>query len=624
MKKLIGRRLRTFLTIALLLLPICALAQFDSFPVSRLQRLQLKAPFTITYRYTDKFVTLPPGTTGKKPAPETRLLTVSANQDTVLLLKSNLVGKLTEVELYDGEKTYAFNTSSSMAQIYLGLDMNEMRGMPLPGLGIPYDPLMIKDASSFVPSRTITHDQQPASTQELLRFISDTPNYLSGTVKNIPGASQDLGTALDFEYAPNIQKVFYSLALAGSVMQSGQIKVLWLALQGADTPSELWEFDQHQKFQGMWLASRISYAHYISSPGTHTYLLSKANYELVRAVDQPLTPEAYSFSHYLHSGVSVNDYTAKAIAAYPFNSRHGSLEQQKLRQQVLDQEERSRAEHGNILGGIAIQTLVLCLLDFRIPGKHPLTYQAASLVLVLEGILVVAVLIVAIMGTQMPCKVSFLHLAPQDLLIFFFWIGGVWLLSKARTDLPWQEKGDAPGGEQTEDMKRHKEEEEKKNQKAGIGKTVALFLTSSAVTLVAGFVLEETGTGIAGHIHLTGVLFGATVLAAATSLPEISTGLASIKMGDYQLAVSDIFGGNAFLPVLFLPATLLSGSSVLPQAKDTDIYLAGLGILLTAVYLYGLIFRPRRLFLRMGADSIVVLLLYGLGIASLFTIAHAH
>ena len=279
---------------------------------------------------------------------------------------------------------------------------------------------------------------------------------------------------------------------------------------------------------------------------------------------------------------------------------------------------------GNILGGIAIQTLVLCLLDFRIPGKHPLTYQAASLVLVLEGILVVAVLIVAIMGTQMPRKVSFLHLAPQDLLIFFFWIGGVWLLSKARTDLPWQEKGDAPGGEQTEDMKRHKEEEEKKNQKAGIGKTVAIFLISSAVTLVAGFVLEETGTGIAGHIHLTGVLFGATVLAAATSLPEISTGLASIKMGDYQLAVSDIFGGNAFLPVLFLPATLLSGSSVLPQAKDTDIYLAGLGILLTAVYLYGLIFRPRRLFLRMGADSIVVLLLYGLGIAGLFTIAHAH
>src|SRR5215216_6143327 len=99
---------------------------------------------------------------------------------------------------------------------------------------------------------------------------------------------------------------------------------------------------------------------------------------------------------------------------------------------------------------------------------------------------------------------------------------------------------------------------------------------------------------------MSGVLFGSTFLAAATALPEISTGLTSVRMGDYQLAVSDIFGGNAFLPVLFLMASMLSGIAVLPQAHDTDIYLTGLGILLTTVYIYGLIFRPRRRILRMG------------------------
>jgi len=119
---------------------------------------------------------------------------------------------------------------------------------------------------------------------------------------------------------------------------------------------------------------------------------------------------------------------------------------------------------------------------------------------------------------------------------------------------------------------------------------------------------------------MSGVLFGSTILAAATSLPEVSTGLASVNIGDYQLAVSDIFGGNAFLPVLFLPATLLSGQSVLPQAKNTDIYLASLGVLLTAVYIYGLIFRPKRQFLDLGIDSQVVLVLYLVGVVGLFTI----
>jgi cation:H+ antiporter len=91
-------------------------------------------------------------------------------------------------------------------------------------------------------------------------------------------------------------------------------------------------------------------------------------------------------------------------------------------------------------------------------------------------------------------------------------------------------------------------------------------------------------------------------------------------MGDYQLAVSDIFGGNAFLPVLFLMASLLSGVAVLPQAYGTDIYLTGLGILLTTVYLYGLVFRPRRRVLGMGVDSLVVLILYAGGVAGLVAV----
>lgn len=113
----------------------------------------------------------------------------------------------------------------------------------------------------------------------------------------------------------------------------------------------------------------------------------------------------------------------------------------------------------------------------------------------------------------------------------------------------------------------------------------------------------------------------ATVLAAATSLPEVSTGLTSVRQGDHQLAVSDIFGGNAFLPVLFLFATLISGRAVLPHAQPTDIYLTGVGMLLTLVFAAGLLFRPSRRVLGMGLDSLVVLLLYLVALGGLFAIA---
>jgi cation:H+ antiporter len=94
-----------------------------------------------------------------------------------------------------------------------------------------------------------------------------------------------------------------------------------------------------------------------------------------------------------------------------------------------------------------------------------------------------------------------------------------------------------------------------------------------------------------------------------------------VRNGDYQLAVSDIFGGNAFLPVLFLVASLITGKAVLPGAQDTDIYLTAVAALLTLVYMAGLIFRPSRRIARMGVDSLVVLVLYAVSVVGLVAIA---
>jgi cation:H+ antiporter len=278
---------------------------------------------------------------------------------------------------------------------------------------------------------------------------------------------------------------------------------------------------------------------------------------------------------------------------------------------------------GNILGGIAIQTVVLVVLDvFGIRGQRPLTYRAASLVLVLEGALVVGVLALVIAGSQLPAGVMLGRVAPAPLLIALLWVGGLFLLQRAGRSLPWHESGVAPDGQEHPRGHRRKQRE-KQASATGTSTTKAalVFGAAAVLTLVAGVILERSGEAIAGHIGLTGVLFGATVLAAATSLPEISTGLTSVKHGDFQLAVSDIFGGNAFLPVLFLVASLITGRAVLPQAQASDIYLTAVGALLTLTYMAGLLFRPGRRIARMGVDSLAVLGLYAVGLAGLVALA---
>lgn len=278
---------------------------------------------------------------------------------------------------------------------------------------------------------------------------------------------------------------------------------------------------------------------------------------------------------------------------------------------------------GNILGGIALQTVVIAVIDLfgrRGKGVKPITYRAASLGLVLEAIVVVAVLAVVIAGSQLPPDLIALRLTPDVVLIAIIWLVGLFLVQRAGKGLPWHQDGAAPDTTTPHPSSHRTRKPATATKQPSTAKAAVVFSVSALATLVAGVVLEQAGDAASSQIGLSGVLFGATVLALATSLPEISTGLQAVKQGDDNLAVSDIFGGNAFLPVLFLVATLISGKAILPQANASDVYLTAIAALLTLVYAVGLVFRPKTRIAGMGVDSFIVVLLYLAGVAGLVAI----
>ena len=266
----------------------------------------------------------------------------------------------------------------------------------------------------------------------------------------------------------------------------------------------------------------------------------------------------------------------------------------------------------NILGGIAIQTVVLAMIDaFGVGKTAPLTYKASSIELIIEGIILIFILTLVLMGKYISRDLIFFHITPIELLIFAIWIFGIYLISK-KIKLPTLVH---------ENSNIEKEENEfftkKVSKENSIYSTILIFSVCALLTLLAGWMLEISGEVLAERFGMSGAIFGATILAAATSLPELSTGIASAKIKDYRMAMSDIIGGNAFLPVLFILASVISGKAILPDLLISDMYLTGLGILLTSIYMIGLILRLKVQHFRMGLDSIAVLIVYVMGIIGL-------
>jgi cation:H+ antiporter len=277
---------------------------------------------------------------------------------------------------------------------------------------------------------------------------------------------------------------------------------------------------------------------------------------------------------------------------------------------------------GNLIGGIAIQTMVLLVCDFVVGPSRPLTYLVGALTPVLEALLVVMVVAGVEMGALLKESTAIGgRVSPASLGIVVIWVVGLYVINRARKDPRWSVSmpGSRPG--------RHRRSQPHPEQAhpyagASTARVAAIFGIGCAVTLGAGVALEASGNDLANRLGVNGVIFGATVLAAATALPEISSGIAAVRLGDHALAIGDIFGGNAFQVCLFLVADLVAGRPVLPSSGNLNAWLAALGVALTAVYGFGVIGRPQHTHARLGPDSLLALALFGLGIAGLFVVPH--
>jgi cation:H+ antiporter len=271
---------------------------------------------------------------------------------------------------------------------------------------------------------------------------------------------------------------------------------------------------------------------------------------------------------------------------------------------------------GNLIGGVAVQTLVLVILDVAVGRARPLSYLVGSLVPVIEALMVIVVLGTALAGAALPASRNIAGASPTSITAVVLWLVGVWVVNRVRLHCDWvvEAPGSTPG-------RTHKRQPHPSGAhpyaKATNVAVIGIFLACAIVTLVAGVGLQASGSLLAGRAHIQGAVFGATVLAFATALPEISSGLSAVKLGDIELGVGDILGGNSFQLCLLLVADLIAGTPVIVAAHKSDVWLGEAGMLMTGLVAMALIARPKRTYLWLGIDSLALIAIYAGAIALL-------
>lgn len=267
----------------------------------------------------------------------------------------------------------------------------------------------------------------------------------------------------------------------------------------------------------------------------------------------------------------------------------------------------------NLLGSIAMQITVLAVADALI-GRQALTVVAGNAVVLLQAtmnaLLLVAVAFALIIGDR-----PLLGAGMWTWALAIAYLFAIWTVSHASGNEAWiaqrtqRQQAEGKGSGQAPPP-----------EAGGAVRplVIRLALGGSAI-LVAGFFLSRTGEAIAEQTGLGSSFVGAVFVAIATSLPELSSVVSSMRRRRYEMALADIFGTNLYNILLVFVADLVyGGGPALAEVGRFSLAASLLGALLALIYLVGLIERRDRTVARMGVDSLVVLACYAGGLVMLY------
>ena len=264
----------------------------------------------------------------------------------------------------------------------------------------------------------------------------------------------------------------------------------------------------------------------------------------------------------------------------------------------------------NMFGGVSMQTAILALADAFAVGAS-ITFYPRKPTPILEGALLILLLALLQAIILFGERALVFHVGFGACLVAVVYLVAIRMLRRFDEKEAWlavefpEESGDAPVHSWHVALAR-----------IAMPGLVTRFVLASLAILICGVLLVALSEQIAIQSGLGQSFIGVTLLAASTSLPELSTTIMAVRLRSYTMAISNIFGSNLIMLILLLPADLLyTDGLVLAEADSIASFAIVTGIIVTVIYVIGLVIRSSRTLFGIGIDSLLVLAVY---IASLF------
>lgn len=260
----------------------------------------------------------------------------------------------------------------------------------------------------------------------------------------------------------------------------------------------------------------------------------------------------------------------------------------------------------NLLGTASINLVLLAAADIYF-GRGALTAIAARPATLMQGVLaMILASLVALVATI--GDVETIGIGGGSMAIAFAAFGALWLSSHFEHRHVWEIVGDA-GKDDAGDRGEAKQDDR------SVGRLCLYIGICAVLILISGFILSTAADAIATRTGLAAGMVGFVLVGFATSLPELSSIIAALQLKRFQMAIGDIFGTNIFNLLLIAVADIFyRGGPVLAEAGRFEVTGAILAVLMTGVFIFGLLERKDRTVLRMGYDSAAALLVFAAGL----------